>query len=96
MQYINARRQLDHSKLGTVEGILICDECKIKAGIVFHSTTHEIVGLTDDVNNFDSLMNILFINEDDGESSSPNLATYVNLWKYKEIAFFFLGGVLFQ
>ena len=40
MQYINARRQRDFFNEGVINGILICDECKIKAGIVFHSTTH--------------------------------------------------------
>lgn len=101
-QYVDARETFFSE--GGVEaeahGILVCDECKIVGNLVFNAYTHEIEGTTDDGNDLDTLTDLLFDNEDNGENASKNIATYVNLWKYRQVGggkhFSFLGEHYFN
>jgi hypothetical protein len=61
-------------------GHLECDEFKLKAGLWWKTTSHELIGFADDVNSFD---NIVFSFLHDANGPSHDLATFVNQWIYR-------------
>jgi len=86
-QYVDARETCIATRGGFIgmDGEIICDECKIVGNLVFNSHNHNIEGLTDDGNDMDTLTDLLFDNVDTGDNASRNVATSVNLWKYRQI-----------
>jgi hypothetical protein len=61
-------------------GHLECDEFKLKAGLWWKTTSHELIGFADDANSFDNIVHSYLKDADD---PGHDLATYVNQWIYR-------------
>jgi hypothetical protein len=86
--YSNARTRCDLG--GCVDGAIMCDEMKLIAGVAFHSSSHEVTGFTDELFNFGDLGAVMFEGKEDtkAEEEMPsNLATHVNVWKFRLVVF---------
>jgi hypothetical protein len=64
----------------TYIGHLECDEFKLKTGLWWKTTSHELIGLAGDVNSFDYIVHSYLKDADD---PGHNLTTYVNQWIYR-------------
>jgi hypothetical protein len=66
----------NHTYISHLEGY----KFKLKAGLWWKTTSHELIGFSDDVNGFDDIVNSF---SKEADSPSHNLAMYGNQWIYQ-------------
>jgi hypothetical protein len=61
-------------------GQICCDEMKVKSGLVWRSSNHELVGFANDLKKIDEIISEFVL-----EKENDKLETYINQWLYRSI-----------